>query len=76
MRGRPSGNTSYPVDIAVFTSDEKTQDNLYIIVECKDETVPLDQNAKDQLIIYMNMSAAKFGVLHRPDETLIFSKNI
>ena len=36
VRVRPSDEEkSYPVDIAVFRSDEKIEDNLLMVVECK-----------------------------------------
>jgi hypothetical protein len=39
VKVRPSDtNKSYPVDIAVFTSDRHTEDNIFIIVECKKKT--------------------------------------
>src|SRR3989338_6241718 len=36
VRKRPSDEAkSYPVDIAVFKNGKKTEDDLYIVVECK-----------------------------------------
>ena len=36
VRMRPSDEEkSYPVDIAVFSSDRKTEDELFMVVECK-----------------------------------------
>lgn len=60
VRKRPSDNEkSYPVDIAVFRSDSRIEENLYLIVECK------KKNRKDglaQLKIYMSLSPAEIGV--------------
>jgi type I restriction enzyme M protein len=60
VRKRPSDEEkSYPVDIAVFKSDNRIEDDLYLIVECK------KKNRKDglaQLKIYMSLSPAEIGV--------------
>ncbi len=60
VRKRPSDEEkSYPVDIAVFRSDQRTEDNLFILVECK------KKNRKEgiaQLKLYMDMSPAEVGV--------------
>ena len=47
------------MDIALFKSERKTEDNLYLIAECK------KKNRKDglaQLKLYMDMSPAEVGV--------------
>jgi type I restriction enzyme M protein len=60
VRRSPSDEgKSYPVDIAVFNSDKKIEENLYIIVECK------KKNRKDgvtQLKRYLDHSPATIGV--------------
>lgn len=60
VRKRPSDEEkSYPVDIALFKSERKTEDNLYLIAECK------KKNRKDglaQLKLYLDMSPAEVGV--------------
>ena len=60
VRKSPSDEEkSYPVDIALFKSERKTEDNLYLIAECK------KKNRKDglaQLKLYMDMSPAEVGV--------------
>ena len=39
VKVRPSDtNKSYPVDIAVFTSERHTEDSIFIIIECKKKT--------------------------------------
>ena len=66
VRKRPSDEEkTYPVDIAVFRSSKKTEDNLFMVVECK------KKNRKDgveQLKLYMDMSAAEVGVWFNGDE--------
>ena len=60
VRRSPSDEgKSYPVDIAVFNSDKKIEENLYLIVECK------KKNRKDgvtQLKRYLDHSPATIGV--------------
>lgn len=48
----------YPVDIAVFKSAEKSEDNLFMIVECKE---PNEEAGLRQLKLYMDMSPAEVG---------------
>lgn|GEM_PF-95942 len=59
VRKRPSDeDKSYPVDIAVFRSPERTEANLYLVVECKKE------NRRDgiaQLKLYLEMCPATIG---------------
>ena len=39
VKSRPSDlKKSYPVDIAVFSCEEHSDENLYIVVECKKKT--------------------------------------
>lgn len=50
---------SYPVDIALFKAKRRTEDNLFLIAECK------KKNRKDglaQLKLYMDMSPAEVGI--------------
>ncbi|MFB3766399.1 MAG: restriction endonuclease subunit M [Methanotrichaceae archaeon] len=60
VRKRPSDEEkSYPVDIAVFKTDSRTEYNLLLIAECK------KKNRKDgleQLKLYMDMSPAEVGI--------------
>lgn len=66
VRKRPSDEgKSYPVDIAVFRSSKKTEDDLFMVVECK------KKNRKDgvaQLKLYMDMSSSEVGVWFNGDE--------
>lgn len=60
VRQRPSDEAkSYPVDIAVFTSEKHHEDNEYIIVECKKKN---RNDGRKQLEIYLRMSDALLGV--------------
>jgi len=60
VRARPSDDDkSYPVDIAVFASDQPLDENLEIIVECKHKE---KSEGVDQLKLYLDMSSATIGV--------------
>ncbi|MCL4369302.1 MAG: N-6 DNA methylase [Chloroflexi bacterium] len=60
VRKRPSDEEkSYPVDIAVFKTDLKIEDNLFLIVECKRKE---RKAGVAQLKLYMDMSPAEIGV--------------
>lgn len=60
VRIRPSDEEkSYPVDIAVFTSSKKTEDELFMVVECKKKE---RKDGEHQLRLYLDMSAAEIGV--------------
>jgi type I restriction enzyme M protein len=60
VRKRPSDEEkSYPVDIAVFKSEEHSESNLLMVVECK------KRNRRDgtaQLKLYLEMSPAVIGI--------------
>ena len=60
VRARPSDVTKeYPIDIAIFTSEKKDDDSIYVVVECK------KKNRKDgikQLEDYLRFSTASMGV--------------
>jgi len=66
VRIRPSDEgKSYPVDIAVFNSAKKNEDELFMVIECK------GKNRKDgehQLKLYMDMSSAEVGVWFNGNE--------
>ena len=72
VRKRPSDEEkSYPVDIAVFRSDKKIEDNLFMIVECKTKH---RKDGEDQLRLYMDMSSAEVGVWFNGDEHVYLCK--
>ena len=72
VRIRPSDEgRAFPVDIAVFRSDRKIEDDLFLVVECK------KKNRKDgivQLKLYMDMSPAEIGVWFNGDEHVYLRK--
>lgn len=72
VKARPSDTKKeYPVDIAVFNSNKKDDNCLYIIVECK------KKNRKDgqtQLEDYMRLSKARLGVWFNGNEKLTIQK--
>lgn len=73
VRLRPSETKkSYPVDIVVFTSAKKSDEELLMIVECKAESV---KEGRKQLEIYLSMSEAKIGVWFNGKEHLYLRKN-
>jgi type I restriction enzyme M protein len=59
------------VDIAVFNSEKKTEDELFIVVECKKKT---RKDGEHQLRLYMDMSAAEVGVWFNGSEHLYLRK--
>jgi type I restriction enzyme M protein len=61
----------YPVDIAVFTSDAKTDENLYIIVECKKKN---RKDGRTQLENYLTLSTAYLGVWFNGEERFFLHK--
>jgi len=72
VKVRPSDtNKEYPVDISVFSSDTKNDDNSYIIVECKKKN---RKDGKSQLQDYLRFSKASLGVWFNGDERLFLRK--
>ena len=72
VRIRPSDeDRSYPVDIAVFRSSRKTEDELFMVVECKKKD---RKDGEHQLRLYMDMSAAEVGVWFNGGEHLYLRK--
>ena len=72
VRIRPSDeDKSYPVDIAVFRSPRKTEDKLFMVVECKKRE---RKDGEHQLRLYMDMSAAEVGVWFNGDAHLYLRK--
>lgn len=69
---RPSDlNKSYPVDIAVFSDNDKNDDTIKIVVECKKKT---RKDGKSQLEDYLRFSKASFGVWFNGSERLCIRK--
>jgi len=72
VRIRPSDEEkAYPVDIAVFNSSKKTEDELFMVVECKKKE---RKDGEHQLRLYMDMSAAEVGVWFNGDAHLYLHK--
>jgi type I restriction enzyme M protein len=72
VRTRPSDEEkSYPVDIAVFNSAKKTEDALFMVVECKKKQ---RQDGEHQLRLYLDMSAAEVGVWYNGKDHLYLRK--
>ncbi|MCK4359054.1 MAG: N-6 DNA methylase [Candidatus Cloacimonetes bacterium] len=69
---RPSDTRKeYPVDIAVFNSENHTEDNILIVVECKKKT---RKDGKTQLKDYLRFSRAFLGVWFNGEERLFLRK--
>ena len=72
VKVRPSDvKKEYPVDIAVFTDTERTDDSISIIVECKKKN---RKDGRKQLEIYMTLSKAQLGVWFNGEERLYLYK--
>ena len=66
VRKRPSDQEkSYPTDIAVFRTTYKTEEQLFMVVECKKKT---RKDGVEQLKLYLDMSPAEIGVWFNGDE--------
>jgi type I restriction enzyme M protein len=72
VKARPSDTKKeYPVDIAVFQDKTKKDDDVYIIVECKNKD---RSDGKGQLEDYLRLSKATLGVWFNGDERLFLRK--
>ncbi|XOK62057.1 restriction endonuclease subunit M [Paenibacillus elgii] len=72
VKVRPSDKKKeYPVDIAVFSDAEKTDDNAYIIVECKKKN---RKDGRSQLEDYLRFSKARLGVWFNGESRLFLVK--
>lgn len=73
VKVRPSDTRKeYPVDIAVFSDESYTDDNLQIIVECKKKS---RKDGKTQLQDYLRLSKARIGVWFNGEERLFLLKH-
>lgn len=61
----------YPVDIAVFHNAQKKDNDVYIIVECKNRT---RRDGRSQLEDYLRLSKAILGVWFNGSERLFLKK--
>ena len=72
VKVRPSDvKKEYPVDIAVFSDNKHSDENLYMVVECKKKN---RKDGRTQLEDYMRLSKASLGVWYNGDETLYLRK--
>lgn len=72
VKVRPSDKKKeYPVDIAIFSGAEHTDDNIQIIVECKKKN---RKDGKSQLEDYLRFSKATMGVWFNGEERLYLHK--
>lgn len=72
VKARPSDRRKeYPVDIAVFSGTNHVDDNLEIIVECKQKN---RRDGRDQLEDYLRLSRAQLGVWFNGNERLFLRK--
>lgn len=62
---------SFPIDIAVFKTDSKIEDDLFIIVECKQKN---RKQGLAQLKLYMDMSPAVVGVWFNGEDHVYIRK--
>jgi len=72
VKVRPSDTKKeYPVDIAVFSDKKKTDDHLYIIVECKKKD---RKDGQTQLEDYLRLSKAILGVWFNGQDYIFLKK--
>jgi type I restriction enzyme M protein len=70
---RPSDKKKeYPIDIAVFSNNTHSDDNILIIVECKKKN---RKDGRDQLEDYLRFSKARVGVWFNGNERLFIQKD-
>jgi type I restriction enzyme M protein len=67
VKSRPSDLKGYPVDIVVFKSEKKTEDNILIVVECKKLN---RKDGRSQLENYLTFSKAYLGVWFNGEDRL------
>ena len=72
VRERPSAEkSSYPVDIAIFKNSKKKDEDLEIVVECKQ---PDKKSGIKQLKDYLKFSDASIGIWFNGEEKFILHK--
>ena len=71
VKASPSDSQGYPVDIAVFSSNQHNDDTVYIIVECKAST---RNDGRRQLEHYLKFSNAMLGVWYNGNDFLALQK--
>ncbi|PAF53818.1 DNA methyltransferase [Helicobacter sp. 13S00482-2] len=74
VKSSPSDkNGNYPIDIAIFKNDQKKDEDLYIIVECKKKT---QKDGLKQLKDYLKLSSAELGVWFNGNDTPVYIQKI
>lgn len=71
VKASPSDTQGYPVDIAVFSSEQRNDDTVYIIVECKAAT---RNDGRRQLEHYLKFSNASIGVWYNGNDIFVLKK--
>jgi type I restriction enzyme M protein len=72
VKVRPSDTKKeYPIDIAVFRNNKKSEDDIFIIVECKKKE---RKDGKTQLQDYLRFSKSPLGVWFNGQERLFLKK--
>lgn len=72
VKSSPSDTAkSYPVDLIVFSDEDKTEENEYIIIECKKKT---RNDGVSQLKHYLTFSNAYLGVWFNGNERIFLKK--
>ena len=72
VRARPSDSRKeYPVDIAVFSTQDHKDENIWIIVECKKAS---RKDGRTQLEDYLRFSTSRLGVWFNGHERLFLEK--
>jgi type I restriction enzyme M protein len=73
VKVRPSDvKKEYPIDIAIFDSEEHSDSNVQVIIECKK---PNRRDGRTQLQDYLRFSEARIGVWFNGDEKLFLKKS-
>jgi len=74
VRRSPSDDRrSFPVDIALFRSAGRTESDLYLVAESK---APNKKKGREQLQLYMDMSATALGVWFNGSDHLYLRKHV
>lgn len=72
VKARPSDlKKEYPVDIAIFNDETHTDENIFLIVECKKED---RTDGRTQLQDYLRLSKASLGIWFNGEERLFLRK--
>lgn len=72
VKVRPSDEKKeYPVDIALFTNEDRNEDDIYIVVECKKKN---RKDGRTQLEDYLRFCKAQMGVWFNGEERFFIKK--